>query len=284
MTETGFTFSEKGHVYKLDGKRLTGVTTIIGIIDKPALIQWSANMAVDYIQDRLFESDIDTLANKVLPESRKAWARKRDSAGDIGSLVHKMVEIYSIHKIKKNNLLIDILAIAKHELTQEGKNIEGIDDQKALKMFDKFVEWSDENEVEYLLSEQKLYSRKYWYAGTVDLVIRIKGKIFIADLKTAKDIYNTNFIQMGGYDVALEELGKIKECAGYIVINIPKELKKDGSAKIKVKNVYNRDEQKKAFLNCVELYRFVNKTKPEWQKKQSRTSSAPKKKVAKIEL
>ena len=45
LPQTGYQFSEEGHLHILDGKALTGVTTILGVIAKPALIQWSADEA-----------------------------------------------------------------------------------------------------------------------------------------------------------------------------------------------------------------------------------------------
>ena len=46
-----FTFNKEEHYYELDGKRMYGITTILGVIAKPALIQWAANMAVEYVMN-----------------------------------------------------------------------------------------------------------------------------------------------------------------------------------------------------------------------------------------
>lgn len=246
---TRFTFEEKTHSYKLDGKRLTGVTTIIGVLDKPALVAWSANCVADCLEEHLTKGE--TITFKEIDEARTAWAKKRDKAGDTGTRIHNAIEEYVKSKI--NSQPEPILELTEGEL----------------KMFEKFKEWEKENDVKFLLSEQKLYSEKYWFAGTVDLVVEIKGKKYIADIKTAKDIYTTNYIQMAGYHIALEELGKIKDLEGYIVINLPKDLKANGEAKFKEKRIYNTEDFKKAFLNCLELYKFLNKEKPSYMKKKS---------------
>lgn len=252
-----FKFNEKNHAYTLDGKRLTGVTTIIGVLDKPALVSWSANMAVDYIKENsdTEKKGVDdfwtySIKEEKLEEARKAWARKRDSAGDIGTMCHHWIEEYSKSKINGTDYLPEY----------ENENVR--------KMVDKFIIWSVENDVKFLLSEQKLFSEEHWFAGTVDLLIERDGKKYIADIKTAKDIYYTNFIQMAGYHIALEELGKVQDLAGYTVINIPKELTKKGEAKLKVKTLYKTEEHKKAFLNCLSLYRYIHEYKPKWLKKK----------------
>ncbi|MBQ1167113.1 hypothetical protein KBZ21_54860, partial [Streptomyces sp. A73] len=41
-----------GHYYKLDGRRVTGVTTLInGGLPKPTLIDWAAREVAEYVAD-----------------------------------------------------------------------------------------------------------------------------------------------------------------------------------------------------------------------------------------
>ena len=58
------------NIYKNSkGELLPGVTTIIGQLDKPALVQWAWKLG----------------------KEGKDWREERDSAGDIGTLVHEAV-------------------------------------------------------------------------------------------------------------------------------------------------------------------------------------------------
>lgn len=260
-----FNFEPNTHKYTLDGKKLTGVTTIIGVLDKPALISWAANCAVDFIKENsdTGKKGVDdfwtySIKEEKLNEARTAWAKKRDKAGDIGTQCHAWIEQYAKSKINNTDYT------PQYESDQ------------VKKMVEKFIDWADTNKVKFLLSEQKLYSEVHWYAGTVDLVVEIDGKKYVADIKTAKDVYVTNFIQMGGYDIALKELGKAKDLAGYIVVNIPKELDKDGNAKIKVETKENVSEYQNAFLHCLALYRMLNKETPEKTKAVQRSIRANK--------
>ena len=84
-----FKFDEKEHLYTLDGKPLTGVTTVLSVIAKPALIQWSANQAVEYVKEHL--TSLDDL-DAVLKEAKVAHRKKKESAGDVGKAVHKAIE------------------------------------------------------------------------------------------------------------------------------------------------------------------------------------------------
>lgn len=254
MATNRFTFSEGGHVYKLDGKRLTGVTTIIGVLDKPALVGWAANQAVDYIEknfptaEQLFKGEVKM--SDVLTKARTAWRLTRDAAGDVGTQVHNAIEEYAKSKI--NSQPEPILSLTGH----------------SLKMFQRFKQWAEDNKVTFLLSEQKLYSEKHWFAGTMDLLIEIDGRKYIADIKTAKDIYTSNYIQMAGYHIMLEEHGKCQDLAGYIVINLPKDPKRNGNAKFKEKRIRNTAQFKQMFMHCLALYKFLNKEKPSYLKKR----------------
>jgi hypothetical protein len=224
-----FTFDEKNHLYTLNGKPLTGATTILGVIAKPSLIQWSATMACDFVKDNLKAmEDLE----KVLKEARVAHRKKKEKAGDIGTAVHKACEDWI--KTKK----------IPTELSVEG-----------LKMFSNFVAWSESEEVEFLESEVRVYSEKYWYAGTCDLVLRINGHVYIGDIKTSMGIYPEAFYQTSAYQLALNEMGLYPKVKGHVIIN----LRKDG----KMETQYSEDyaEDKKAFLGALAIYRRQNNVK-----------------------
>ena len=87
----GFHFEPSTHTYTFDGKRMTGVTTILGVIAKPALISWASNQAVDYIVGKS-RATKDVFAVSVtkqeLEEARTAFAKKRDKAAESGTDIH----------------------------------------------------------------------------------------------------------------------------------------------------------------------------------------------------
>src|SRR3990167_6973357 len=87
-----FRFDPVKHRYYLGEKQLTGVTTILGVLAKPALIQWAANETVRYIKEHGKEEGgipVTWLVDEsILEEARTAHARKRDKSADIGTLAH----------------------------------------------------------------------------------------------------------------------------------------------------------------------------------------------------
>lgn len=223
-----YEFDVKNHVHKLDGKNLTGITTILSVINKPYLIQWSANMACEYVKENLRDlKDMD----EVLENAKVAHTKKKEKAGGIGTKVHKAVENY----------------INSGELKAEDKLVQ--------KCLNNFISWAKEDKVEFVESEKNLYSRKYWLGGIVDFVCEIDGDIWIGDVKTSSGIYPENFLQMAGYQLMLEELGLYDNIKGHIVVN----LRKDGNMEVK-KNC-EVDSHREAFLSALILYRSLNDIK-----------------------
>src|SRR5690606_13549775 len=47
--QRGLKFYEKSHRYRLDGEWVPGVTTILGVLNKPALPKWSAKAVAEYV-------------------------------------------------------------------------------------------------------------------------------------------------------------------------------------------------------------------------------------------
>jgi len=227
-----YKFDDKNHVHLWDDKPLHGVTTVLSVISKPALIQWAANMACDYIQSKMpLESKFFTLTMKEmetwLQEARVAHRKKKEKAGDWGSELHEAIEAWIKEGVEPN-----------FEETQKTA-------------FYNFVEWTKENKVEFIESEKHVWSEKMWLGGICDLVFKMDGKKYIGDIKTSSGIYNEAFFQMAAYDLCLREMGEHQDTEGYIVIN----LKKDG--KMDLKRADNMAINKDAFLHALGLYKII---------------------------
>lgn len=230
-----YSFNKEKHIHTLNEKPLMGVTSVLQIISKPQLIQWSANMAVDYITEHLVENDLLVYGTdrfeEMIKEARTAHRLKKEKAGDWGTGVHKAVEEW----IKEKKL---------PELDFEG-----------LKAFMKFMFWAEKEQVKFIESEKNVWSKELWIGGIVDLVIEMKGKKYIADIKTSSGIYDEAFFQMGAYDLCLKEMGQGKDIEGYIVIN----LKKDGTMDMKMATDMITNQN--AFKSALSLYSIINNLK-----------------------
>ena len=82
-------FFPSSHIYMVDGKRKTGVTTYLGIIDKSRpLIIWATELYRDFLLNLKEVTEADIYAGCSLHEERKA------QAASIGDEVHNWVENY----------------------------------------------------------------------------------------------------------------------------------------------------------------------------------------------
>ena len=239
-----YKFNKEKHIHTWDDKPLHGVTTVLSVIAKPSLIQWAANMAIDYIEEKMFEP-IDSYSSiegggmvdpKILKEARTAHRKKKEKAGDWGSEVHIEIERYV-----KNWILL--------------KPSGTVDKTKYDERIKLFTDWVEENKVELLESEKHVWSEKMWVGGICDLVIKMNGKKYIADIKTSSGIYNEYFYQMAAYALCLEDMGEHKDVEGYLVIN----LKKDGT--METKEVTDMLENKEAFKAALQLHKIINAQK-----------------------
>lgn len=100
-------FSPSGHRYKVFHKGVEifgtkGATTIIGIVDKPELLSWAARMTNEAWIEGLKAGKPDELTiAKLAKEAPLAWRVKRDTAGDLGTIVHRVIEQWILADIKR---------------------------------------------------------------------------------------------------------------------------------------------------------------------------------------
>ncbi len=240
-----YEFQEKGHKHLFDGKPLTGVTTVLSILSKPALLPWASKMAVEYVKEKLVpnagkEGEVQWLSyspeelDVILGEAKTAYAKKRDKAGDEGTAIHAMLEVMIKKAIIETNGIIN-------PVTTDIPQVE------------EFMNWAKDKT--FLASEVHVFSEPMFVGGICDIVYEENGKKYLADIKTGSGIYGEMFWQMGGYHLCMEEMGLYEGIDGYTVVNIPK---KGG---LKVETNYGLTQNKEGFKHCLAIYRLLAETK-----------------------
>lgn len=238
-----YEFVEKGHKHLLDGKPLTGVTTVLGILNKPALLPWASKMAVEYIYEHSrinpeLESERHVMES-VLEEAKTAYAKKRDKAGEMGTDIHAKLETCIKYAITKTEGVI----------VEQAFNSE----EAEIPQIAEFLKWAKGKK--FLASEIHLFSKPMFVGGICDIVYEENGKKYLADIKTGSGIYAEMFWQMGGYHLMIEEMGLYEGIDGYTVVNIPK---KGG---LNVETSYGLEQNKEGFKHCLAIYRLINEVK-----------------------
>lgn len=154
-------------VYKVNGKRVPGVTTILGVLAKPALVKWANNLGLEGIDSNKY---VDKLAR-------------------IGTLAHYRIECelrgdepdldpYSPEEVEKSdNALLSWWA------------------------------WREQHTIDPLLIEEPMVSEEYRYGGTMDCVGDVDNVPTLIDLKTSKGVYPEHVMQAAAYVHLLAENG-----------------------------------------------------------------------------
>jgi len=145
--------------------RLPGVTTVLGILAKPALIYWAWDLGMQKIDYRKF----------------------RDDKADIGTLAHEMALAH--------------LRNEKPETT--GYSSDQI--ELAEICFSKYLNWEKEHKIKPILLEKPLISETYQFGGTIDNYCKLDGVLTLVDYKTSKGIYEEMFYQVAAYKQLLVE-------------------------------------------------------------------------------
>ena len=250
-------FVESNHSYWLNGKRLTGVTTIIGkAYDKSAILMaWQLNETIASLlnnKNRLIEATTDAEIKDILAEAKKAAAEKKDLAAEIGKAIHRWVELYIKGELP--------------EMPEDDRVAEGVNN---------FVRWLDESKMKLIDSEKIVYSKRYGFVGTLDITAERDGKLYLLDIKTGNAIYPEYRIQTAAYLMAdKEESGR--EYAGRVILRVSKETeeeyytrmnkKKADADKIppfKMFEAYEVDAESdliktdfQAFINCLGIWKW----------------------------
>jgi len=235
------TFDPDKHIYRVNGEVVYGVTSICGVLDKPALMYWAVNKALEYVDDNMPVGMVLDEVNKsrILKEAKTAHRRISSEAADIGTIVHDWLETWVNSKINK---------MPEPSLPINAEVRRGVETALA---------WFSKRDVEFISSERKLFSRLFSYAGTLDVECIVDGKRTVIDFKTSSGIYPEYFIQTSAYCIALtEETGERYE--NMIILRVPKSEKEFAYAESKDVEMYFD-----CFVGCLTNYRRIMAEKDE---------------------
>lgn len=166
-----------GHAYRLDGKPVKGVTTLINKgYPKPALPPWAARSVAEWVADNPDEVErLRAMGRGPMVSALKEipW-QKRDEAAIRGTDVHALAErVVHGHEVEVPDHLLG--------------HVEG------------YARWLDRFKVEPILTERPVASRQWWYAGTFDLIANVGEPTWLLDVKTSTSVYGDVSMQLAGY-------------------------------------------------------------------------------------
>jgi len=177
----GLVFYPASHRYKLDGEWVPGVTTIIGVLDKPAIPKWAAGEVAAFVADQ--PSLVDLMNEKggrepVIQFLKALPWQKRDDAGARGTKFHDLAE----------RILL-------------GEEVQVPPEQVGL--VEASLRFMDDWHIKPVLIEAAVASRADKWAGTLDLIADAAHPKFTGraefDWKSGKAIYTSACFQLNAY-------------------------------------------------------------------------------------
>ncbi len=162
-----------------DGTRVPGVTTVTGVLDKPALVVWANNLGLQGIRVGEY---VDELAA-------------------IGTLTHMKIAAY----LKGE----DPDKVGLQEFTKDQLN-------QADTCLIKFWDWEKGHKLVTILAEEPIISERHRAGGTPDWFGLLDDIPTLLDFKTAKGIFPEHLLQASAYFDMLREIGHAPEQARII--------------------------------------------------------------------
>lgn len=149
------------------GEIVVGVTTVVGILNKPALVPWANKMGLKGIDVK----------------------RYVDDKADIGTLAHALI----------------IGELTNQEVDVSDYSQQQIDAAENACL--SFYEWQKKHNLRIISAEMPLVSEKYKFGGKYDIFGDIDNIFELLDLKTGSGIWEEHYYQLGGYLILLNENG-----------------------------------------------------------------------------
>jgi len=208
-----------GRYYQTATGKLPSVTTLLGLLAKPALIPWAAGVEQDawrracevVIGGSLSGQTVtaNALVERIEAEvgQSKAYLKTLKEAQDIGTAVHERIDWELRGEIGK----------------LRPKDAPILGHPKALEAFDNWLDWRMSVEMKVIETELKVSAPKAGFAGTLDTLCVLQKPTpgqYVIDYKTGAAVYYEALAQNGMYQVALGEMGH--ETAGGFIVRLPK--------------------------------------------------------------
>lgn len=226
-------FDSVAHQYFWNDEQLPSATTICKLLTPANVIgNWTSKICAEEFKKliKAGKSYDEIEIEQFYEQIKKSANKNMSTAGLVGSQVHNLIENY-IHT----------------QIVPE------IHNEMIRKSFTKFKEWYDKQEnLTALFTERKVLSRKYKFCGTVDGLFKNEDNYILFDWKTSSGIRDSYFVQCYLYAIALEEELGITIPKG-VIVNCTKDNK------LNVKEFLINKEMQDIAINCLNIYRYLNK-------------------------
>jgi len=239
-----------GHEYYLNGDGpVPSVTTVLGIMDKPAVGVFKAKEAARAIIRRTYDRESGALwddEDEAIKWALKEADKVRDTAASLGSSVHLLADLEG-------------MPLRASETAYKGFQVSD-DTIPYLEAYRGFLARYSASSI--VSSEHAVWSLQ-GYAGTYDLLMTIDGELWLIDIKTSgKGPYPEWGLQLAGYrwadyivlpgDPVLYPMPQIQRAG---VLHLRPDLYTDTGWRL-IEYPITKALDYRAFLSALELWRW----------------------------
>lgn len=200
--EVVLSFSEKSHRYKVSDRgskpeHCPSVTTILNVLNKPALFDWGIRTACDDIEGNLRalfagNSFTEQQILNIVANGRTAHDRVREEAAEIGVSAHDWLRDYWFSVMRKTDLP------------------ERPTELKPKRCIENALDFFGQHKMVPVAVEVPLYSREHKICGRVDWIGYIDDELCVQDYKSSKALYPEVVLQETFYGMMYgEEFGQL---------------------------------------------------------------------------
>lgn len=250
-------YGRSSRFYEIGGESFPSVTTILGVLGKPALVNWAANKEREACIEAAcaIYADLPTDAPKMMPAvyklslqerigKQKAHARELIKASEIGTEVHALIEWSMKREMGRPAGRAPKVTVAASD------------------SFARYEEWRLDVALRPRWIEATVFSERHRYAGTVDCLGDIEREAqrlaALLDWKTGKAIYAEALLQNSAYVEATREMGTGVDVGG--IVRFPKV---SGEADFEVRWIGPEEHARlfQVFLNVKAIWDWMEESK-----------------------
>jgi hypothetical protein len=272
-------FDPREHAYfRVDGhvpEIVPSVTTVLGVLDKPALVQWAANECADYFPRAWDSTEPKPDGEKAIRQwlletsmkARTASKSVQRTALNIGSVTHDLLERFLREHIGETiTSRMKLPAPRVGALGPTGPSALTENEMDAvMSCAEAARSWMASHEFKPIKTEAVLYSLLYGYCGTVDTVGLVDGVLTVADWKSSARIYDEYPVQTAAYlEAHFEETGQA--AMQRVICRLGKT---DGKFEAVSYGPETQADDFQKFLHCLALWRAGRAEKKETKRRKN---------------
>lgn len=186
QTYRGTHLRDSRGVYAWRDEKFPSITTLLKVLDKPALVRWAPKMVAEHVADYVLRR---------VPEERIGWKEVQRYLGDVETL-KQVPWAYAEKRRDIGSTLHDIA-----EQVAAGVPVNpAVFAEDIRPLVEGFMMFCDAEQPEFLAMETGCFNRSVGYACTLDTIMRLprRERTMIVDYKCSQDSYPEHAIQLAG--------------------------------------------------------------------------------------